>query len=223
MKMVKAKLEEAEGATSLEFKFNPSEYAVKKGAHWEAPKRSMKSKAGSRPDYIGSDPATVSLQIFFDDWEAAFGDVSRDVDQLFDWCTPSKISMGSKPQPPLLRFIWGSNLQLRMQQFYLESVSVKYTMFGRSGNPLRATADITLKEVPNEQGPQNPTSGAIYARRTHLISEGDTLQSIASGEYGNPNLWRGLALFNEIDDPMRLTLGSRILLPSQEEASEGSR
>ena len=223
MKMVKAKLEEAEGAKRLEFKFNPSEYSVKKGAHWEAPKRNMKSKAGSRPDYIGSDPQTVSLQIFFDDWEAVMGSISKDVDQLFDWCTPSKSSMGTKPQPPLLRFVWGSNLQLAMQRFYLESVSVKYTMFGRSGNPLRATADITLKEVPSELGPQNPTSGSIHARRTHLISEGDTLQSIATSEYGNPNLWRGLAMFNDIDDPMRLTMGSRILLPSPEEASEGSR
>jgi len=34
----------------------------------------------------------------------------------------------------------GSNIQLAEKKFYLESVNVKYTMFGRTGNPLRATA-----------------------------------------------------------------------------------
>jgi nucleoid-associated protein YgaU len=53
-----------------------------------------------------------------------------------------------------------------------------------------------------------------------LIAQGDTLQSIANREYGKPGLWRGLAAFNEIDDPLRLQLGSHILLPSMEEAAE---
>jgi nucleoid-associated protein YgaU len=96
-------------------------------------------------------------------------------------------------------------------------------MFLPDGTPVRATADISLKEVPADLGPQNPTSGSIHARRTHLISEGDSLQSIANAEYGNPNLWRGLASFNEIDDPFRLVLGSRVLLPSAEEAAERVR
>jgi len=96
-------------------------------------------------------------------------------------------------------------------------------MFGRAGNPLRATADISLKEAPDPAAKQNPTSGAIQARGTHLISEGDTLQSVAYREYGNPNFWRGLAVFNHIDDPLRLTLGDRILLPSADEAADGAR
>src|SRR2546423_1156417 len=108
-------------------------------------------------------------------------------------------------------------------KFYLASVNAKYTMFGRTGNPLRATADISLKESPDEPGAQNPTSGSIHARATHLISEGDTLQSIATEEYGNPGFWRGLALFNDIDDPLRLNLGSRILIPSRDEAADGAK
>ena len=55
-----------------------------------------------------------------------------------------------------------------------------------------------------------------------MISEGDTLQSIATSEYGNPNLWRGLATFNDIDDPLRLKLGTRILVPTREEAADGA-
>jgi nucleoid-associated protein YgaU len=116
--------------------------------------------------------------------------------------------------------MWGSNPQLMDHKFYMESVSVKYTMFKPDGTPVRATADISLKEVPEQLGAQNPTSGSINTRKTHVLSDGDTLQSIAASEYGNPNLWRGLADFNRIDDPMRLAIGSRILVPTKEEAAE---
>jgi hypothetical protein len=184
----------------------------------------MKEKAGAKPEYLGSEPQTISMQIFFDDWETAIGDVTKQVDQLFAWCAPSRMSVSSKKhQPSELHFFWGSNHQLADRKFYLEKVNVKYTMFGRTGNPLRATADISLKEISDPQGPQNPTSGSINARRTHLISDGDSLQSIASQEYGNPNFWRGVAIFNEIDDPLRLNKGDRILLPSADEAAEISK
>jgi len=223
-KMIRAKLQEAGGAGSLEFKFNPSEYSVSKGARWKLPERNMKDKQGGKPEFLGSDPQTISLQIFFDDWEAAFGNVTKDVDKLFDWCAPSRSSVSSeKHQPAELLLIWGSNSQLVDRKFYLEKVSVKYTMFSRTGNPLRATADIVLKEIPNPAAGTNPTSGSIHARKTHLISDGDTLQSIATKEYGNPNFWRGLAIFNDIDDPLRLAIGSRILLPSSDEAAAISK
>lgn len=223
-KMVRAKLHEAEGSGSLEFTFNPTEYSVTKSAKWQTPPRNMKDKAGAKPEFLGSEPQTISMQIFFDDWESAVGDVTKHVDQLFDWCSPSKTSESSrKQQPAELHFIWGSNIQLADRKFYLEKVSVKYTMFGRTGNPLRATADISLKEISDPAASQNPTSGSINARRTHLVSDGDTLQSIANREYGNPNFWRGVAIFNDIDDPLRLTSGSRILLPSADEAAEISK
>ena len=224
VKMVKARLEEYLGAGSLEFMFNPTEYTVKKSSNWKGQARSMSSDAGGTPDFAGSEPQTLSMQIFFDDWESPVGDVTKQCELLFYWCAPSKLSLFSdKPQPPELHFIWGSNLQLALKKWIMESVSVKYTMFGRTGNPLRATADITLKEAPTNMLGQNPTSGSIQARKTHLISDGDTLQSIANKEYGNPNYWRGLAAFNDIDDPLRLSNGSRILLPSPDETAAMSK
>jgi hypothetical protein len=224
-RMVKARLEEAEGSKKLEFKFNPSEYSVSKTANWSNTGASKGTKAGSKPHYVGSNPQSVSLKIFFDDWEALAGDVTKDVEQLLDWCTPTQKSIrNKKSQPPILKFIWGSNLHLQVHKFYLSSVNATYVMFRRDGTPVRATADIKLSEVPTDDPDgQNPTSGSINTRRTHLISQGDSLQSIANSEYGKPGLWRGIAAFNDLDDPMRLQLGSRLLLPSLEEAAELAR
>jgi hypothetical protein len=219
--MGQAYLKDDDGGKRLDFKFNPTEYSVKKSGSWNAPGRSMGTKGGAKPNYLGSNPQSVSLQIFFDDWESGKDDVVKGVEQLLDWCTPSKDSLNKEhPQPPVLKLFWGSNQHLQDHKFYLESVSAKYIMFKSDGTPVRATADISLKEVPTDPPPTNPTSGSIHARRSHLIAQGDTLQSIAHREYGKPGLWRGLAAFNDIDDPLRLQLGSHILLPSMEEAAE---
>src|SRR5256886_790062 len=82
MKMVKAKLEEVDGLGRLEFKFNPSEYSVQKSAQWDAPRRSMSTEGGAEPEFIGTEPRSVHMQIFFDDWEAAVGDVTKDVEKI---------------------------------------------------------------------------------------------------------------------------------------------
>ena len=65
----------------------------------------------------------------------------------------------------------------------------------------------------------NPTSGSEAGLRVHVLSEGETLHSVAWAEYGQARFWRALARFNEIDDPMRLALGTRLLLPSPREAA----
>ena len=98
-KMVRAKLQAADGAGTLEFMFNPSEYSVSKSAKWETPPN-MKDKAGGKPHYKGSDPQTISMQIFFDDWESAVGDVTKQVDQLFAWCAPSRMSVSAEKHQP---------------------------------------------------------------------------------------------------------------------------
>ena len=53
------------------------------------------------------------------------------------------------------------------------------------------------------------------------VVAGDTLASVAYAEYGDPTLWRPLAAFNGIDDPMRLPLGSALLLPTAAELMAG--
>ena len=52
------------------------------------------------------------------------------------------------------------------------------------------------------------------------MDEGDSLAGVAYREYGDPGLWRGIAAFNAIDDPMRLSPGTRVLVPSLVEAKQ---
>ena len=52
--------------------------------------------------------------------------------------------------------------------------------------------------------------------------DGDTLQSVAYRELGKPQYWRAIAELNAIDDPMRLSPGSVLLIPSVADATKSA-
>ena len=75
---------------------------------------------------------------------------------------------------------------------------------------------VTLEEWPGDWERQNPTSGVLAPERSHTMIAGDTLALVAYHEYGDPVLWRPLAAYNRVDDPMRIARGAQILLPAVE-------
>lgn len=204
--------------TELRFLFNPTEYTVAKSATWNRPP-STSAKSAPKPQFAGTNPQSVQMEIFFDGWEKQSVSVANSVATLLKWTKPTDDSIQKKtPNPPILSFEWGTNQALAGFRAYLKSVSAKYTLFDADGNPLRVSANITLEEVPTDPAPQNPTSGSLHSRRTHVLSSSETLHSLAFREYGDPALWRALAEFNGIDDPMRVGGGTRVLIPSLSEA-----
>jgi nucleoid-associated protein YgaU len=202
----------------LLFMYNPAELTTAKSANWNRPQQKGAGSAG-KPQFTGAGPQTVQMEIWFDAWDAAGADVARSVMTLFGWTKPTPASITKKlPRPPVLGFEWGSNRILADIKFFLKTVNAKYVLFRPDGTPVRASATITLEEVPEDPPKQNPSSGARESRRSHLVGAGDSLHSIAWREYGDAGLWRGLAAFNGIDDPLRVEAGTRILVPTADEA-----
>jgi nucleoid-associated protein YgaU len=214
---VKAKLVDAEGK-KVEFRFNPKEYSVSKTASWSRP-TNKGAKSSTTPEFGGVQPQTVQMEIFFDDWEGK-GHLVPDIEQLMAWLQPTDKSIDTKkPQPQLLHLEGGNTSSLKTFKGVLKSVNAKYKMFNSDGTPVRAMVTIGLEEFPIDPKKTNPTSGSPAARRTHDVIAGDSLHSIAFAEYDDPALWRGLARFNGIDDPLRLNPGTRLLLPTADEAA----
>lgn len=219
MSNTKASLVAVDGSAELKFRFNPKEYSIQKSATWNRP-TNKSAKSSTKPEFGGVQPQSLSMELFFDDWENEDADLLDDIKTLLGWLKPTAESIDKKkPQPQILKLQWGSNHSLSEFKGFLKSVSVKYTMFKPEGKPVRAMANIALEEVPDEPKATNPTSGSLAGRRTHVLSKGDSLHSVAYAEYGDPALWRALAIFNEIDDPLRVTPGGRLLLPSADEAT----
>jgi len=217
----KAMLRVVDGDTKtlqLAFMYNPAELTTAKSANWNRPQQKGAGSAG-KPQFTGAGPQTVQMEIWFDAWDVADADVTGSVKTLFEWTKPTPTSITKKlPRPPVLGFEWGSNQILADLKFFLKTVNAKYVLFKPDGTPIRASATITLEEVPEDPPKQNPSSGALQSRRTRLLAEGDSLHSVAWQEYGDPALWRGLAAFNDIDDPLRVAAGTRVLVPTIDEA-----
>jgi nucleoid-associated protein YgaU len=197
--------------------FNPKEYTVQKSAKWEK-KPGKAAKKTSMPEFQGAEPRTTSIEIFLD---ARGGpkplDITKDIEKLFDACTPPEKTVGdNKPRPPFVRFWWGKQKNFPA---VIRKVSAKYTLFDSAGTPLRAVCSVDLEEVPEEALKQNPTSGGLTPRRVHTVVAGDSLPSIAYREYGVPGMWRAIAEANGIDDPLRLGTGIALHLPPAEEAA----
>jgi hypothetical protein len=207
------------GDTELWLDFNPGEYSVSKSSSWTRPQMKGGKQTG-KPEFQGANAQTLQFEALFDRRVHDSGKTVADtVATLLEWVKPTDDSVSKKtPQPPILMFEWGKNPALTSFRGYLKQVQAKFLLFDGNGNPLRATANLTLEEVPVPPKKQNPTSGAIHGRRSYLFQDGDSLASIAWREYEDPALWRGIAAFNAIADPLRKRSGSTILLPTADEA-----
>jgi hypothetical protein len=191
-------------------RFNPKTLKLSGGAEWKTEETNLASKGIPKAQFQKQKPRTMSLQLLIDHFELPSGDVTVEVDILWDWTKPRDAVIGAWASTPHLRFQWGARRYFRC---YIKSMSVEYTLFSRSGAPLRATVDLTLEETLDIFPTTNPTSGGPGGERSHRVGAGDTLHSIAQRYYGQPRMWRGIAAFNGVDDPLQVATGTVLGLP----------
>jgi phage tail protein X len=210
-----------EKITDIDFQFNPTQLTLSKGSEWTT-RIAPKFRFAAIPEFNGSMPYTMQLEIFLDaSMTPADTTVQDEVETLLSCCEVTLASIAAdQPCTPWVFFQWGS-FSTASFIAYVESVQANYTMFNPSGTPIRATCDLTITQIPLLTAGQNPTSGALEANRAHRVIAGDTLQSLAWREYGDATAWRAIAKANDIDDPMRLTVGTELLIPAS--ATQGAR
>jgi nucleoid-associated protein YgaU len=195
----------------IPFQFNPKELSISKTAKWER-KTARGSKTAGPPEFTGADPCKLTFELFFDATDTMDGKVVGLVDMLFHCCVPTDDSHAKKKDsPPLVVLQWG---KVKSFAGFVTSVQAKYTLFTAQGTPIRATCNVSIEEMPGNPPKQNPTSGGLALTSVRTVVAGDSLASIAYKEYGDPTMWRPLAAFNRIDDPLRLRVGATLLLPT---------
>jgi hypothetical protein len=219
------------------FDFNPKDLKVakivKNHERGSASSRRGRPLGSSGSIYKGSERAKIT----FTGWLEG-NDVKRRAEQLLSWTEPTGglldqmvtgaasaiaakkgYALNLATKLPVLTFQWGPPAMAFMFQCTIDSCTITYKRFDRTGIPNRADAALTLKEEPSLLGilPTNPTSGGLPGREQHVVSDGETLMSIATAAYGLPQLWRALAAANRIDDPLRLRPGCVVYLPAPSE------
>ncbi|MGH9070728.1 MAG: peptidase M23 [Acidimicrobiales bacterium] len=204
----------AAGSPSLTFQFNPKEYTITKSANWARTNSQAAQEAGPI-QWQGAGPKSMSLDIYLDASDSATGNVLTQTKLLFSCCTPTAKSTSAKEASgPFVIFGWGHQMSFTA---VVKSVSVHFLMFRPNGDPYRARATIQLEEVDVPAPSQNPTSGALEAKRSYVMVEGETLAHLAQREYHDAGAWRAIAEANGIDDPLRVRGGDLVLVPARSE------
>ncbi|WP_407696579.1 CIS tube protein [Streptantibioticus cattleyicolor] len=198
--------------TRLPLQFNPATLSLSKTTEWRRTPSRMAGQS-ALPEFVGSGPRSLSLDVFLDATARHDNSVERAVEQLMTACVPTPASLARKaPASPWVRFDWGTAKTTSFDGV-LTGLSVRYTLFDVDGKPLRAICSLTIDEASVDPPGQNPTSGSPEARRTHQVVAGDSLPLLAWREYGDATAWRTIAEANDIDDPMVLVPGTELIVP----------
>lgn len=119
-------------------------------------------------------------------------------------------NLGAQPRPPICQLRWGNPKEVFFQGV-LKSVTQTFSRFLENGTPVRATLSCEFEEweaSEHKQKQQNQIDDPI-----RVVRRGETLSSIAAEEYGDPSLWRVIAVANRMDNPRQLMAGQRLTVP----------
>lgn len=170
-------------------------------------------------------PATLDVTLIFDGTEDG-RNVAKIVDQLASFTRVSdKYNNGSvgggdhtasqskQQRPPTVQFLWGNYLSFKA---IIDTLTTTFTLFLDDGTPVRASVKVLFNQIEDTKvfPKQNPTSGGRTGERVHRLGPRETLDQVAYAAFGQTGLWRALAAFNGVDDPLRLQAGDAILLPA---------
>ena len=114
--------------------------------------------------------------------------------------------------PPVLLFTWAS-LSFTC---VLARATQRFVMFLPDGTPVRArlNGDASASTATSISRPRRSSARPPTTRSGTCVSEGETLSAIAGAEYGDPRLWRVIAIANALQRARGLEPGLQLLLPS---------
>lgn len=187
--------------------------------------------------YTGGGTTDLELDLLFD---VSLAGSSITTENVRDLTAPlwelaeNSAEDGIYGRPPLVRFVWGKSWNI---PGVITAVAERLEYFTSQGVPRRSWMRMRLvrvadsdtmrtdtrttpqsfqlpspeEEIPEEQVRMHEMLGGAGDSGAGVT--GERLDEIASRYYGEPALWRLLAIFNEISDPMRVRSGINLRIP----------
>ncbi|WP_457593482.1 CIS tube protein [Hydrogenimonas sp.] len=195
-----------EEGSEVYLQFNPSSYSFEESNEFSEKK--LMGLKGVIHQFTGSKTADLSLDLLFDSTSGG-GDVRNLLKPL------EKLAAIDRElhAPPPCRFIWGSF----SYDGIVTGLKREFTYFYQSGIPGRVKVALTLKpykKVEEMVAQLDLHSSDISKER--VLKEGDSIFLLAYREYKQPAEWRRIAKANGIDDPLKIKVGARVLLPPKD-------
>ena len=218
MALTKATLTNKTTGHELQVMFNPSEYSISRNMNYAE----VQVPGLTTPllQFVRGEAQTLSLELFLDASDrlnigktssgqnAPLG-IETEIDAL-----RSLVEITKKTHaPPVVEFTWGA--ETKAFRGVITSYTEKFVLFSQTGTALRARVtlqlkayvapDVQLKEI-DKQSPDRT--------KTHVVLEGERIDTIAADEYGDPAQWPAIARANGLARPRILTVGALLIIPS---------
>ncbi len=196
---------------SFSVMINPASMKHGQSIHYH-PARAMGQPASS-PKYYTQSPDTLSFEVVLDGTgvvprgEGRRGRVATQIKELrrvvYDYEGPAS-------ETDAVRIIWGTF------QFYgrLQTLSVDYTLFKSSGEPLRAKVALSfLGSVSRKQADLMAGQDAKQASQQVTVKAGDTLPLLSQTVYGDAGRYADVARLNNLTSLRDLEPGTVLVFP----------
>ncbi len=196
--------------STLKVMFNPASYTMEYVNEYSSIQGINSNVKASR--YILSKPAKLSLTLIIDGTGVAEFGLQTLISRKDVYATVQEFLKntadldGNIHEPRYLKIIWGKlNFACR-----LDSVTVNYTLFDQSGNPLRAELQTEFTtDTDTEKGLKKSNLTSPDLTHSITVKTHDTLPMLCEAVYGTPDCYLEVAKANKL-------LNFRVLTPGQE-------
>jgi nucleoid-associated protein YgaU len=214
MALEKALITNTVTGVAIPVQFNPEEYTLNREINYA--QAAIPGLSAPLLQFVNGNLQTLEMELFVDSWEEhrvgskVVNAAQSDVRVLVRQVTDLMDIQPSTHAPPVLLFTWGS-LSITC---VLSRAAQKFVMFRPDGVPVRARLTVTFSEYRNVEleAKELKRETSDYSKR-HVVSQGETLASIAVREYGDPRLWRVIAIANRLQRARGLEPGLKLRLP----------
>jgi nucleoid-associated protein YgaU len=206
MPLVKAEIRDVSNIKGAVVKvlFNPTDLSRDRGSHYA----SMPVPGLAMPilQYIRGESEILTLELFLDRTDSG-SDIDADIGTL-----EKLIEIGSALHaPPVVDFVWGTFCFTGV----ITSIRERMTLFSEDGRRLRARLAMSFKSYKSAEVQLRDLKLSSPDRsHTRVLREGETLAHIAFEVYGDPRMWRPIALANGITRPRFIQPGTPLLIPA---------
>jgi hypothetical protein len=191
--------------------FNPESYAYSYENVYAG--RQGLNTSGNSAKYALSKPEELALTLVIDGTGvsdlalAGKKDVYKEVQQFLEL---TAYMDGDIHEPRFLRIEWGDlNFKCR-----LKSVEVTYTLFDRSGIPLRAElATCFVGDLEDAERLKKENKSSPDLTHVRLVKAHDTLPLLCEEIYGAPHYYLQVAVANKLDDFRNIRPGQELFFP----------
>mgnify|MGYP001275705880 FL=1 len=198
----------------VEVMFNPEEYSLSKDNNFA--QQAIPGLSAPILQFVNGNMQTLEMELLVDTYESnksnnrVLNQAGGDVRELTKKITGLMDIERTTHAPPIILFTWGS-LSFTC---VLARVTQRFIMFMPNGLPVRARLSVTFNEFRNVdlEAKEIKRETADFTK-FYSVAQGETISGIAGKVYGNPKVWRAIALRNRIENPRTLATGMSLVIP----------